>query len=284
MDGVRIDRATADSQIKEETTFGSKSGDGTSKSESVAEVSSPFRRSQRKRTTTRRYSSHDFRPVYVSDEEDILETSSNRKMRKGRDKVEKWVSFKSPPYSPPNCHELEEGSDISGEQSVEFLSKQKELEQLRTSSIHALRESREVSRQKLVEEKARLRDKARKKREEEKQKILEEKAKLKEEKKLKKLATQEKLKLARNLLREAQKDSRKRQKEREKVRKQQELHLLKEKRQSEKRRKQELTSAPILRANNEVTMSPRVHMMDVCMCVYLCVCVCMFVVGNLWST
>lgn len=258
LDGLSNDRATLGSQVKGETAFGSRNGDNDSTlSKYEVEESSPYRRSQRKRTTTRRYSSHDFRPTCMSDEEDNLEASPRRKRRKGKDKVEKRVSFKSPPYSPPTCHELAaEYGDISGEQSVDFLTKQKELEELRTSSIHALRESREMSRQKLAEEKMRLRDEARKKREEEKQMILEEKAKLKEEIRLKKLATQEKLKLARNLLREAQKDTKRRQKEREKVRKQQELHLLKEKRKSEKRRKQELTSAPILRASNKVTMSP----------------------------
>ena len=194
-----------------------------------AEVSSPFRRSQRKRKMTNRYSSHDFRPV--TDEEELLASPPERKRRrkKERDSEDKRVSFKSPLCSPKNAESADSGSCSNSGQSVDFLAKQKELEELRSSTINALRESKVLSRQEVVKEKARLREEARKERQEEKRKNLEEKAKLREAKKLNKLATQEKLKLARNLLREAQKDARRRQKEREKKRKQEELHLLKEK-------------------------------------------------------
>ena len=223
----------------------------------ATESSSPYRRSQRKRKTTSRYSSHDFRPV--TNEEELLATPSKRKRRKMKERdgerEERRVSFKSPLCSPKSAESVDSGSCNDSGQSVDFLAKQKEFEELRSSTMNALRETKVLSRQEVVKERARLREEARKEKQEEKKRILEEKAKLREAKKLNKLATQEKLKLARNLLREAQKDSRRRQKEREKKRKQEELHLLKEKRQSEKRRRQELTSVPVLRTNDQV----RVH-------------------------
>ena len=220
-----------------------------------SESNSPFRRSQRKRKVTTRYSSHDFRPI--SDEDELVASppKSEKRRRKERDgeRGEKSVTFKSPLCS-PKCAESAGSGDSDCGLSADFLMKQKELEleKLRSSTINHLRESKVLSQQEIVKERARLREEARKEREEEKRKILEEKVRLREAKKLNKLATQEKLKLARNLLREAQKDAKKRQKEREKKRKQEELHLLKEKRQSEKRRRQELTSVPVLRGNDKV--------------------------------
>lgn len=219
----------------------------------ATESSSPFRRSQRKRKTTSRYSSHDFRPVT---DEELLASPTKCKRRKTKEsegnREEKWVSFKSPLCSPKSAESAVSGSCSDGGQSVDFLTKQKELEELRSSTMNALRETKVLSRQEVVKERARLREEARKERQEERKRILEEKAKFREAKKLNKLATQEKLKLARNLLREAQKDARRRQKEREKKRKQEELHLLKEKRQTEKRRRQELTSVPVLKTNDQV--------------------------------
>lgn len=223
----------------------------------AAESSSPFRRSQRKRKTTNRYSSHDFRSVVDEDESPPKFKRMKAKERDDGEREErKTVSFKSPLCSPKSAESADSGGCCgdSGEKSVAFLTKQKELEELRSSTMNALRETKVLSRQEVVKERARLREEARKERQEEKRRILEEKAKLREAKKLNKLATQEKLKLARNLLREAQKDTRRRQKEREKKRKQEELHQLKEKKQSEKRRRQELTSAPVLRTNDQVNV------------------------------
>lgn len=227
----------------------------------ATESSSPFRRSQRKRKTTSRYSSHDFRPV--TDEEELLASPTKRKRRKTKEsegeREEKRVSFKSPLCSPKSAESAVSGNCSDGGQSVDFLTKQKELEELRSSTMNALRETKALSRQEVVKERARLREEARKERQEERKRILEEKAKFREAKKLNKLATQEKLKLARNLLREAQKDARRRQKEREKKRKQEELHLLKEKRQTEKGRRQELTSVPVLKTNDQVHVHVHVH-------------------------
>ena len=232
-------------------------------------LSSPFRRSTRKRMTTRRYSSHDFRPT--TDEEDTVVTPRTKRRKRG-DGTEKRVTFKSPPYSPKCAESADNGhDDTSGSQSVELETKQKELEELRSSSMNAIRQNKTISRQEVIKERARLRDEAQKRRQEEKQKIVVEKARLREAKKLNKLATQEKLKLARNLLREAQKDARKRQKEREKVRKQQELHLLKEKRQAEKRKKQELTSVPLVRASDEVIGIPLRLISYWVFCTHICV-------------
>ena len=219
-----------------------------------SELGSPFRRSQRKRSTTRRYSSHDFRPDF-DDGEDILFPSPKSKRRRScGSEREKRVSFRSPPFSPKSAESADDGDASSGHMSVEVIQKQKELEELRNSTLSSLRETKKVSQQEVTKEKERLREEAQRRRREEKQRLSEEKAKLREEKKLNKLASQEKLKLARNLLREAQKDARRRQKEREKVRKQKELHLLKEKRQEEKRKRHELTSAPIIQLNRKVSM------------------------------
>ena len=219
------------------------------------ESSSPFRRSQRKRTATRRYSSHDFRPISdeEGEEEEVFVATPSSKRRKTRNaKSEKRVSFRSPLFSPRSAESAGDSDTGGSNLDAEFVSKQKELEELISTSLNSMRESKLASRQEAVKERMRLRDEARRKNLEEKQKIIEEKAKQREEEKLKKLATQEKLKLARNLLKEAQRDARKRQKEREKVRKQEELLLLKEKRQTERKMKQELTSAPVIRATNEV--------------------------------
>ena len=232
---------------------------------SAIESASPFRRSQRKRTTTRRYSSHDFRPLSEDEEEeaeDSFLTSPRRKRNKSRSSnSERRVSFRSPLCSLKSA-ELVENDDNSsgGELDGEFVLKQQELNELRSFSLNSLKENKLVSRQEAEKEKARLKDEAKQKRLEERRKFIEEKVKLREEEKLKKVAAQEKMKLARNLLKEAQRDARRRQKEREKVRKQEELQLLKEKRQTERRMKQELTSAPIIRAANEVR---HVHLLSV---------------------
>lgn len=205
------------------------------------ELTSPFRRSQRKRTTTRRYSSLDFRPV--SDEEGEGPASPPSK---GKGQPKKRVSFKSPPMISPNSTESASNEKEEGhQQSIEFTIKQKELDELRSLSISALREKKVISRHEVRMERAKLRQEAQQRKKEELLKLREERARIKQEKRMKVLASQ-------NLLREARKVAQRRLREREKERKQQELRELKQKRQAEKRKKQ-LLSTPVIIASREVS-------------------------------
>lgn len=180
-------------------------------------------RSPRRKVTTQKYVAEDF------------SSPASRKVKR-KDHL-------SPNRSPKLV--LSQGSfammeeNVSGQLSEK---KQEELDALKGKRFEEIQTSRMEEKQKVLEERARLREEQRMCR----QKMLETKARLREEEKVRKLAEQEKLRMARSILKEAQRSSQKRRREREKERKQRELQEMKEKNAEERKRRRELCSVPAM--------------------------------------
>ena len=185
--------------------------------EEVDEFADFLRRSPRRKVTTQKYVAEDF------------SSPASRKVKRN--------DHLSPNRSQGNFTMKEE--NVSGQLSEK---KQEELDALKGKRFEEIQTSRMEEKQKVLEERARLREEQRMCR----QKMLETKARLREEEKVRKLAEQEKLRMARSILKEAQRSSQKRRREREKERKQRELKEMKEKNAVERKRRRELCSVPAM--------------------------------------